>query len=115
MVSAVAGRFCTGPLSRQTTTNIDVIAHLMDVAIDLVEEPTRVCTVSLTRKLPDAVACPQELLPSSIQQISVWRGFRRFRSRHTKSVRLGLQQNETVEKNATLIVLNRSTYPNESP
>jgi hypothetical protein len=54
----VAGRFRTGPLSRHTTTNIDVITHLMDVAIDLVEETKRVWTVSVTRKLHDAVARP---------------------------------------------------------
>jgi RNA 3'-terminal phosphate cyclase len=53
MVLAWCGSFRTGPLSRHTTTNIDVIAHLMDVAIDLVEKPKRV-----TRKLHDAVARP---------------------------------------------------------
>jgi RNA 3'-terminal phosphate cyclase len=58
MVLAGAGRFRTSLLSRHTTTNIDVIAHLMDVAIDLAEEPKRVWTVSLTRKLHDAVAGP---------------------------------------------------------
>jgi hypothetical protein len=31
---------------RHTTTNINVIAHFVDVAIDLVEEPKRVWTVS---------------------------------------------------------------------
>jgi hypothetical protein len=43
-----------GTLSPDTTINIDVIAHLMGVAIDLVEEPKRVWTVSRTRKLRDA-------------------------------------------------------------
>ena len=50
MALAGGGRFRTGPLSRHTTTNIDVIAKFMDIAIDVIEEPKRVWTITLARK-----------------------------------------------------------------
>jgi RNA 3'-terminal phosphate cyclase (ATP) len=43
---AGSGRFRTGPLSRHTTTNIEVIRTFLDVHIDLVEEPKRIWTIS---------------------------------------------------------------------
>jgi RNA 3'-terminal phosphate cyclase (ATP) len=47
MALAGAGRFRTGPLSRHTTTNLEVIRQFFDVHIDLAEEPKRVWTVSV--------------------------------------------------------------------
>jgi RNA 3'-terminal phosphate cyclase (ATP) len=43
-----AGRFRTGPLSRHTTTNIEVIRQFLEVNIDLLEEPKRIWTVAFT-------------------------------------------------------------------
>jgi RNA 3'-terminal phosphate cyclase (ATP) len=42
-----AGRFRTGPLSRHTTTNIEVIGQFLEVKIALVEEPKRIWTVAV--------------------------------------------------------------------
>jgi RNA 3'-terminal phosphate cyclase (ATP) len=47
MALAGAGRFRTGPLSRHTTTNLEVIHQFLEVHIDLVEEPNRAWTVSV--------------------------------------------------------------------
>jgi RNA 3'-terminal phosphate cyclase (ATP) len=47
MALAGAGRFRTGPLSRHTTTNLEVIRQFLDLAIDLVEEPKRVWTIAV--------------------------------------------------------------------
>jgi len=44
---AGAGRFRTGPLSRHTTTNIEVVRQFLEVNIDLMEEPKRVWTIAL--------------------------------------------------------------------
>ena len=48
MALAGAGRFRTGPLSRHTTTNLEVIRQFLDVEIDLVEQPKRIWTVAVT-------------------------------------------------------------------
>jgi RNA 3'-terminal phosphate cyclase (ATP) len=48
MALAGAGRFRTGPLSRHTTTNLEVIRQFLEVEIDLVEEPKRIWTVAVT-------------------------------------------------------------------
>jgi RNA 3'-terminal phosphate cyclase (ATP) len=48
MALAGAGRFRTGPLSRHTTTNLEVIRQFLDVHIDLVEEPKRIWTIVIT-------------------------------------------------------------------
>jgi len=45
MALAGTGRFRTGPLSRHTTTNLEVIRQFLDVNIDLVEEPKRIWTI----------------------------------------------------------------------
>jgi RNA 3'-terminal phosphate cyclase (ATP) len=45
---ADAGRFRTGPLSRHTTTNIEVVRQFLEVNINLVEDPKRVWTIALT-------------------------------------------------------------------
>jgi RNA 3'-terminal phosphate cyclase (ATP) len=45
MALAGSGRFRTGPLSRHTTTNLEVIRQFLEVEIDLVEEPKKVWTV----------------------------------------------------------------------
>jgi RNA 3'-terminal phosphate cyclase (ATP) len=45
MALAGAGRFRTGPLSRHTTTNLEVIRQFLDVNINLVEELKRIWTV----------------------------------------------------------------------
>ena len=45
MALAGAGRFRTGPLSRHTTTNLEVIRQFLDVNIDLAEEPKRIWTI----------------------------------------------------------------------
>jgi RNA 3'-terminal phosphate cyclase (ATP) len=45
MALAGAGRFRTGPLSRHTTTNLEVIRQFLEVHIDLIEEPKRTWTV----------------------------------------------------------------------
>jgi RNA 3'-terminal phosphate cyclase (ATP) len=42
---AASGRFRTGPLSRHTTTNLEVIRQFLEVKIDLVEEPKRIWTI----------------------------------------------------------------------
>ncbi len=47
MTLSGAGRFRTGPLSRHTTTNLEVIRQFLEVQIDLVEEPKRIWTVSV--------------------------------------------------------------------
>jgi RNA 3'-terminal phosphate cyclase (ATP) len=47
MAIAGAGRFRTGPLSRHTTTNIEVIRQFLDLEIELVEEPRRGWTVAI--------------------------------------------------------------------
>ena len=47
MALAGAGRFRTGPLSRHTTTNLEVIRQFLEVEIDLVEDPKRIWTVSV--------------------------------------------------------------------
>jgi RNA 3'-terminal phosphate cyclase (ATP) len=47
MSLAGAGRFRTGPLSRHTTTNIEVIRQFLEVHIELVEEPKRVWTIAV--------------------------------------------------------------------
>jgi len=47
MALAGAGRFRTGPLSRHTTTNLEVIRQFLEVEIDLVEEQKRVWTVEI--------------------------------------------------------------------
>jgi RNA 3'-terminal phosphate cyclase (ATP) len=44
---AGSGRFRTGPLSRHTTTNIEVIRAFLDVRIELAEEPKRIWTISV--------------------------------------------------------------------
>jgi RNA 3'-terminal phosphate cyclase (ATP) len=44
---AGVGRFRTGPLSRHTTTNLEVIRQFLDVEIDLLEEPKRIWTISV--------------------------------------------------------------------
>ena len=46
MALSGAGKFRTGPLSRHTTTNIDVIRMFLDVSIDLVEEPKRTWAIA---------------------------------------------------------------------
>jgi RNA 3'-terminal phosphate cyclase (ATP) len=51
MAIAGAGRFRTGPLSRHTTTNIEVIGKFLDLAIELIEEPERVWTVSIAQQV----------------------------------------------------------------
>jgi RNA 3'-terminal phosphate cyclase (ATP) len=48
MALAGAGRFRTGPLSRHTTTNLEVIRQFLEVNIDLVEEPKTIWTVVVT-------------------------------------------------------------------
>src|SRR5580658_6945362 len=50
MALAGAGRFRTAPLSRHTTTNLEVIRQFLEVKIDLVEEPNRVWTVTIAGK-----------------------------------------------------------------
>jgi RNA 3'-terminal phosphate cyclase (ATP) len=45
MALAGSGRFRTGPLSRHTTTNLEVIRQFLEVHIELVEQPKRVWTV----------------------------------------------------------------------
>ncbi len=47
MALAGAGRFRTGPLSRHTTTNLEVIHQFLDVEFDLLEEPKRIWTISV--------------------------------------------------------------------
>jgi RNA 3'-terminal phosphate cyclase (ATP) len=44
---AGVGRFRTGPLSRHTTTNLEVIHQFLDVEFDLLEEPKRIWTISV--------------------------------------------------------------------
>ncbi len=46
---AGAGRFRTGPLSRHTTTNIEIIRQFLELKIDRVEEPKRVWTITVGR------------------------------------------------------------------
>ena len=53
MALAGAGRFRTGPLSRHTTTNLEVIRQFLDVNIDLVEEPKRIWTVVIGDHAPN--------------------------------------------------------------
>jgi RNA 3'-terminal phosphate cyclase (ATP) len=45
---AGAGKFRTGPLSRHTTTNLEVIRSFLDVRIELVEEAERIWTVTIS-------------------------------------------------------------------
>jgi RNA 3'-terminal phosphate cyclase (ATP) len=45
---AGAGRFRTGPLSRHTKTNLEVIRQFLEVTIDLLEEPKRIWTIAFT-------------------------------------------------------------------
>jgi RNA 3'-terminal phosphate cyclase len=59
MILAGAGRLSHWPISRHTTTNIGVIAHFVEIAIDQFEEQKRVRTVCLIRKLHEAMARPQ--------------------------------------------------------
>ena len=47
MALAGTGRFRTGPLSRHTTTNLEVIRQFLEVKIELIEEPNRVWTVEI--------------------------------------------------------------------
>ena len=47
MALAGAGRFRTGPLSRHSTTNIEIIRQFLGLNIDLVEEPKRIWTIAL--------------------------------------------------------------------
>jgi RNA 3'-terminal phosphate cyclase (ATP) len=47
MALAGAGRFRTGPLSRHTTTNLEVIRQFLEVKIELVEEPKRIWTIAV--------------------------------------------------------------------
>jgi RNA 3'-terminal phosphate cyclase (ATP) len=47
MALAGAGQFRTGPLSRHTTTNLEVIRQFLEVEIELVEDPKRIWTVSV--------------------------------------------------------------------
>ncbi len=47
MALAGAGRFRTGPLSRHTTTNLEVIRQFLEVEINLVEDPKRIWAVSV--------------------------------------------------------------------
>lgn len=47
MALAGGGRFRTGPLSRHTTSNLEVIRRFLEVNNDLVEEPKRIWTVAV--------------------------------------------------------------------
>jgi RNA 3'-terminal phosphate cyclase (ATP) len=47
MALAGAGGFRTGPLSRHTTTNLEVVRQFLEVKIDLIEDPKRVWTVMI--------------------------------------------------------------------
>jgi RNA 3'-terminal phosphate cyclase (ATP) len=58
MALAGAGRFRTGPLSRHTTTNLEVIRQFLEVEIDLVEEPKRVWTVVIGGRDPGREIAP---------------------------------------------------------
>jgi len=44
---AGAGKFRTGPLSRHTTTNLEVIRRFLDLQIELTEEPKRTWTIAV--------------------------------------------------------------------
>jgi RNA 3'-terminal phosphate cyclase (ATP) len=50
MSIAGAGRFRTGPLSRHTTTNVEVIRNFLDLNIDLTQEPARTWTITVSRR-----------------------------------------------------------------
>ena len=47
MALAGSGRFRTGSLSQHATTNIEVIRQFLDLDIEVVEEPKRVCAVCI--------------------------------------------------------------------
>jgi RNA 3'-terminal phosphate cyclase (ATP) len=47
MALAGAGRFRTGPLTRHTTTNIEVIRQFLEIGISCVEEPGRTWTIKI--------------------------------------------------------------------